>query len=63
LSISGDVAFRELEHEAIDLLSFSRKAECLQKYTNSIHEAQVPEIQKIDKSMHDSNIVFISAVR
>jgi hypothetical protein len=39
LSISGDVAFRELEHEAVDLLSFSGKAECLQKYTNSIHEA------------------------
>ena len=60
LGVASNIPFGELEHEAINLLRFSRKTECLQERTKGIDERKILEVHHIDECVHYSDVLFVA---
>lgn len=58
--ISSDITLGELQHVAIDLLSFSRETEGLEECSKGVYEGHIAEIKHVYESMHDHNVLLVT---
>jgi hypothetical protein len=60
LRVSLDISLGKLEHEAVNLLRFSGKTECLQERAESTNEPDVTEVDHVNKGMHRCDVDLVT---